>query len=105
MFRLKVQQVDQSCLLDLTWGQGQSLSAQLPYPTVVTQAYEKWLLAYLHFYRNLSPSPPVAAPQRELRGHVIKKGGTDTAGGRLASGVSPSGIPTALSVPSVAAPG
>ena len=76
MFRLKIQQVDVYCLVDLSWGQGQSLSVQLPYPEAVIRAYEKWLRAYVHFYQTLSP--PVAmtpAPQTPLRGQVAQTGG------------------------------
>ena len=75
-FRLKVQQVDQCCLLELAWGQGQFLSAQLPYPVAVMAAYETWLRAYLHFYKTWSPapvSPPSSNP--ELRGQVAQTGG------------------------------
>ena len=62
-FHLKVQKVEQRCLFDLTWGQGQSLSVQVNYPQALTQLYQIWRQTYLNFYQS-----------RHLRGRTISGG-------------------------------
>jgi CHASE2 domain/CHAT domain len=52
LFNLKVQKVEQICLFELSWGQGQRLAAQVEYPTVLTQLYQDWRKAYLNFYQS-----------------------------------------------------
>lgn len=52
LFNLKVQKVEQICLFELSWGQGQRLAAQVDYPTVLTQLYQDWNKAYLNFYQS-----------------------------------------------------
>jgi CHASE2 domain-containing sensor protein len=52
-FVLRVQQIHQTCLFELTWGQGQRLTAELPYPDSVIQVYQDWQRAYLSFYTVL----------------------------------------------------
>ncbi|GAB1541030.1 hypothetical protein NUACC21_36990 [Scytonema sp. NUACC21] len=52
LFYLKVQKIEQICLFELSWGQGQSLTVQLEYPTALTQLYEEWRRAYLSFYQS-----------------------------------------------------
>lgn len=47
---LTVRQVEQVCLFDLTWGQGQRLTATLPYPREILQRYGDWQRAYLGYY-------------------------------------------------------
>lgn len=51
-FLLTIQQVDQTCLFELSWGQGQSLRTQLDYPSSLTQAHHEWQQAYLSFYKK-----------------------------------------------------
>jgi hypothetical protein len=51
-FLLNIQQVDQTCLFELSWGQGQSLRTQLDYPASLTQAHQQWQQAYLSFYKK-----------------------------------------------------
>lgn len=51
-FRLTVQQIDRTCLFQLTWNQGQQLTATLPYPPSLKQSYQQWQTAYLNFYRT-----------------------------------------------------
>ena len=51
-FSLKVQKVEQICLFELSWGQGQRLAAQVDYPIVLTQIYQDWKKAYLNFYQS-----------------------------------------------------
>jgi CHASE2 domain/CHAT domain len=53
LLRLKVQQIDQICLFDLIWGQGQQLTAHLLYPTTVLAQYQAWQQAYLNFYKTV----------------------------------------------------
>lgn len=78
-FRLKVQQVDQICLFELSWGQGQQLVATLNFPTLLTERYRDWKRVYLSFYKTVeipvSPGKPHLS-NPPLRGWAI-------AGGRL----------------------
>ena len=62
IFRLKVQQIDRTCLFELSWGKGQQLTATLPYPASLEQSYQQWQKAYLNFYRTA------------LRGRVVATG-------------------------------
>ncbi|PSB23489.1 CHASE2 domain-containing protein [Stenomitos frigidus] len=76
-FRLKVQKVDQTCLFELSWGQGQQLVATLKYPTVLTELYQDWRRVYLSFYKTIqTPLTPVTDPVVEtpLRGWTIAGG-------------------------------
>jgi hypothetical protein len=51
-YRLTVYRVETICWFDLTWGQGQRLTARLPYPPQLTSGYEKWQRAYLGYYKT-----------------------------------------------------
>ncbi len=74
-YRLKVQQVEQVCLFELTWGQGQHLSAQLPYPVALITAYQNWQRLYLTFYKAVQlPPMPIAEAGTALRGRVLNSG-------------------------------
>ncbi|PZD74081.1 hypothetical protein C1752_01133 [Acaryochloris thomasi RCC1774] len=68
-YRLKVQQVEQACLFDLSWGKGQQLSAQVSYPEALEAAYATWVRCYLFFYKNLSLDAAT-----ELRGKLKATG-------------------------------
>jgi len=73
-FYLKVQKLDQICLFELAWGQGQQLTATLAYPAKLTTLFKEWQQAYLGFYKHLSlPLQPIADPMRSdsLRGRAI----------------------------------
>jgi CHASE2 domain-containing sensor protein len=61
-YHLKVQQVEQVCLFELTWGKGQQLSVSVPYPPTLTTLYQEWQRVYLSFYRQA------------LRGRVAENG-------------------------------
>ncbi|BAZ09738.1 putative Chase2 sensor protein [Calothrix sp. NIES-4071] len=63
LFNLKVQRVEQICLFELSWGQGQKLAAQVEYPAVLTQLYQDWKKAYLKFYQS-----------EEMRGKAVGGG-------------------------------
>lgn len=51
-YRLTVYRVDTICWFELSWGQGQRLTAHLPYPPQLTSGYEKWQRAYLGYYKT-----------------------------------------------------
>ena len=61
-FQLHVRRVEQTCWFDLTWGQGQRLSAELSYPSSLEEALRAWQAAYLDFYKT------------ELRGRAAASG-------------------------------
>ncbi len=63
LFNLKVQRVEQICLFELSWGQGQRLAAQVDYPAVLTQLYQNWKRVYLNFYQS-----------EEMRGKAVGGG-------------------------------
>ncbi|OUL33449.1 hypothetical protein BV372_16500 [Nostoc sp. T09] len=52
IFNLKVQKIEQFCLFELAWGEGQRLTTQINYPPALTQLYKDWQRAYLNFYRS-----------------------------------------------------
>lgn len=52
VFQLNVQQFQDFCRFDLSWGRGQNLSATLPYPESLTELYQSWANAYRSFYRS-----------------------------------------------------
>lgn len=62
VFYLKVQRIEQFCLFELSWGQGQQLNVTLPYPETLSTLYEEWRTDYLNFY------------QTSLRGRVAENG-------------------------------
>lgn len=83
--RLKVQQVEQTCLFELTWGDGMQMTTQVPAPEQVYRCYTEWQRAYLGFYKTASLAlttpiqPPIqpssiAAPGSELRGRAVSSG-------------------------------
>lgn len=76
-FRLKVQQIEQICLFELSWGQGQQLSATLKYPSSLAERYQDWRRIYLSFYKTVElPLLPADAPPADsaLRGWMIDGG-------------------------------
>jgi hypothetical protein len=52
IFNLKVQKIEQMCLFELSWGQGQTLNAQVNYSATLTHLYKEWQQAYLYFYQS-----------------------------------------------------
>ncbi|HEY9631949.1 MAG TPA: CHASE2 domain-containing protein [Coleofasciculaceae cyanobacterium] len=54
VFYLKVQQVGQACLFELSWGRGrgQQLNVTLPYPETLSTLYKEWNSIYLSFYNT-----------------------------------------------------
>ena len=61
IFKLKVSQYEQCCNFELSWGKGETISAQLNYPKSLETSYTNWRQAYLNCYEN-------------LRGKVVKTG-------------------------------
>lgn len=57
-YLLSIQKIQDVCLFELTWGRGQRLRAQVPYPPQLESRYQQWQRAYLRFYK------------RSLRGRV-----------------------------------
>ncbi len=74
MLQLYVQQVEQSCLFELTTESGQRLPAQVPFPQTLMVLYEDWRRAYINFYQA-QPSFNREDADDNLRG---KSGGSGT---------------------------
>lgn len=77
--QLKVQQVHQVCLFELSGEAGQQLVATLDYPIRVVERYREWQQVYLSFYKTVEmplPQSHSAPSDSSLRGWTI-------AGGRL----------------------
>lgn len=77
MYRLSIHKIDQSCLFDLAWGQGQRLTTSLPYPRQLTSLYQSWQRAYLGFYKNalrgrVGAVGQVVAPQVDLHSQLVQ---------------------------------
>jgi hypothetical protein len=51
MLKLYIQQVEQSCLFELTWEADKRLPAQIPFPETLISLYQDWRQAYLKFYQ------------------------------------------------------
>ncbi|WP_448597809.1 CHASE2 domain-containing protein [Thermoleptolyngbya sp.] len=51
-YRLTVHKIDQSCLFDLSWGEGQRLTASVGFPEGLLSLYGDWQRAYLGYYRQ-----------------------------------------------------
>lgn len=51
-FRLKVTQISQTCLFELSWRKGQQVQAEIDYPQSLIQSYQTWQRAYLRYYQN-----------------------------------------------------
>lgn len=68
-FRLAVRKIDRVCDFELSWGRGQTLTAQLEYPNL-QRLYDLWRQAYQAFYHHLrgtvidSGSFPAPGPDR-----------------------------------------
>lgn len=68
-FYLTIQQVEQVCLFQLSWGQGQNLNVNVAYPENLTKLYQEWQNIYLRFYNTALrgevadmgslPAPPI----------------------------------------------
>ncbi|MEH2440697.1 CHASE2 domain-containing protein [Nostoc sp.] len=52
IFNLKVQQFDQLCAFELSWGKSQQLGVTLAYPDDLNFKYQEWQRIYLRFYNT-----------------------------------------------------
>jgi hypothetical protein len=74
LFYLKVQKLDHTCLFELSWGEGQQLTATLAYPAKLTMLFKDWQQSYIGFYKNLPmPLQSVVDPtgRDRLRGRSV----------------------------------
>lgn len=51
-YRLTVHKIDQSGLFDLTWGEGQRITATVGFPETLLPLYDTWRRAYLGYYKQ-----------------------------------------------------
>jgi CHASE2 domain/CHAT domain len=58
-FYLEVRRVAHVCLFKLSWGNGQQLTTELPYPETLKTLYDAWQAAYLQFYRSGTRARPM----------------------------------------------
>jgi hypothetical protein len=63
-FKLYLQANDQTCRFRLTWGEGQSIAAEVAYPIDVFQCYDVWQDAYLKYYRSFRARVVVSGSAR-----------------------------------------
>ncbi|MEM9137050.1 MAG: hypothetical protein AAGB01_06850, partial [Cyanobacteria bacterium P01_F01_bin.42] len=76
--RLSVRHVDFRCFFDLSWGEGQELSATVPFPHRLNQQYQAWEEAYHAFYHSLPLQTDGEQERRSpLRGRLDHQGSLD----------------------------
>ncbi|NER80927.1 MAG: CHASE2 domain-containing protein [Leptolyngbya sp. SIO1D8] len=51
-YQLSIQRIQGICLFDLTWGRGQRLRVQVPYPAQLDTRYRQWQRVYVNFYKQ-----------------------------------------------------
>ncbi|MEL7038368.1 MAG: CHAT domain-containing protein, partial [Cyanobacteria bacterium J06592_8] len=73
MLQLRVQHIEQFCLFDLFWGQGQRLSIQIPFPNDLISLYQQWRRIYLNYYQSQSLEKPENT-DKTLRGKSASSG-------------------------------
>ncbi len=76
-FRLKIWQIEQTCVFELSWGQGQQLTAKMPYLPTLTTLYQTWQQAYLNFYQSairarVGKSGTLATPAIDWRAKLVQ---------------------------------
>jgi len=77
IFNLKVQLIENTCLFELTWGEGQQLNANLNYPQSITNSYHEWHNLYLNFYRKsfrgrVADIGTIAPPPVDYRAKLVE---------------------------------
>lgn len=74
-FHLTIQQVEQTCLFTLTWGDGQRLTRRIQRSPTLHQSWHHWHQTYLQFYRqsNFTRVDP-QSPEDDMRGKVVFSG-------------------------------
>ena len=76
-FNLKIQLIQNTCLFELTWGEGQQLNATLTYPKTIANSYHEWQQSYLKFYKNsfrgkVADIGTIAPPPIDLRAKLVE---------------------------------
>ncbi|NJO31201.1 MAG: CHASE2 domain-containing protein [Richelia sp. SL_2_1] len=76
-FNLKIQLIENSCLFELAWGEGQQLNATLTYPQSIAISYHEWQQYYLKFYKNsfrgkVADIGTIAAPPIDWRAKLVE---------------------------------
>ncbi|MBL1177177.1 CHASE2 domain-containing protein [Pantanalinema sp. GBBB05] len=76
-FRLKIWQIERTCVFELSWGQGQQLTAKLPYLPTLTTLYQNWQQAYLNFYQSavrarVGKSGTLPKPEIDWRAKLVQ---------------------------------
>lgn len=77
IYNLKIQKFEQIAVFELSWGQGQRLTAEIDYPAKLTKLYQNWQKAYLSFYqseliRGYAAGGGVVLPVVDLHAELIK---------------------------------
>lgn len=76
-FYLRIQQFEQNCLFNLSWGENQNQrlpEVQLTLPDTLMQSYETWKEAYLDHYERLPLDPLPKVGESGMRGKVVSQG-------------------------------
>lgn len=63
-YRLAITHIEQTCLFELTWGDGMQRTAKLPYPKDLMRLYKQWQQDYYRYYRTL----PVLNNESDING-------------------------------------
>jgi hypothetical protein len=76
-FNLKIQLIENTCLFELAWGEGQQLNATLTYPQSIANLYHEWQQSYLKFYKNsfrgrVAQIGTIAPPPIDLRAKLVE---------------------------------
>ncbi|MBF2015298.1 MAG: CHASE2 domain-containing protein [Rivularia sp. T60_A2020_040] len=76
-FNLKIQLIENTCLFELSWGEGQQLNATLTYPQSIANLYHQWQQCYLKFYKNsfrgkVADIGTIAAPPIDYRAKLVE---------------------------------
>lgn len=76
-FRLKIWQIEQTCVFELSWGQGQQLMAKVPHLPTLTTLYQTWQQGYLKFYQSamrarVGKSGTLATPTIDWRARLVE---------------------------------
>ncbi|MEN8444130.1 MAG: CHASE2 domain-containing protein, partial [Cyanobacteria bacterium J06555_13] len=74
IYRLKISQVEQTCLFELSWEQGRQLTAQLPFPGRLTERYATWQHLYRCYYQFGLEDESGVESQSGLRGRTVRSG-------------------------------
>jgi hypothetical protein len=76
-FYLKIQQFDNFCSFELSWGEGQNIGVTLAYPENLTALYQEWQRIYLRFYNTqlrgrVEQIGSFSAPNVDWHAHLVQ---------------------------------